>query len=80
MRVRIQFNLPHSVKHGADVMDQLGKSVGQVVGVRQNEKEDKPYLNRDGAPVEGPWFIITADVEEEAKGGKLQCLQQIGPL
>lgn len=76
MRKRIEFPLPYKVKVGEDVLDNRGRAVGQVIGVRKaDHMKDTPYHDRYGQPIEGTWFMIEADVEESALGGKLQCME-----
>jgi hypothetical protein len=80
-RQRIEFPLPYKVKTGSDVLNTLGESVGQVIGVRKaNSLKDKPYVDRYGNKIEGPWFIIEADVNEDALDGKLQCMEPTIPV
>ena len=78
-RQRVEFPLPYNVPHGAEVFNKKGEHVGQVIGTRRGNKTDKPYKTRDGQAVD-IWFMIQADVNDDALGGTLQCMEPTIPV
>jgi len=74
MMMRVTFQSPFDVKVGSDVMDDKGNRVGQVLEARMAEDSDEPYVDRNGMSLDRR-YVITADVEDYAVEGKLQCFQ-----
>lgn len=77
---RTSFRLQYKVKNGTAVMNELGQEVGTVIGCEQVPNSEGQQLGPSGSMVEGPLWEVTADVEEAALKGKLQCMEPTMPV
>lgn len=79
--IRTSFRLQYKVKNGTPVMNELGQEVGTVIGCEKiPNSEGQQQLSPAGSMIEGPLWEVTAEVEETALKGTLQCFEPTMPV
>ncbi len=79
-RTRITFRQAFNVKNGSPVMNDLGHEVGFVAGCERVPDTEGQHSIHAGHVIEGPLWEVTADIDEKAAKGKLQCFEPTLPI
>ncbi len=78
-RTRMTFRQIFSVTPGTPVMNDLGHEVGFVVGC-ERVPDSGVQQRHAGHIIDGPLWEVTADIDNTATKGKLQCFEPTLPI